>query len=118
MPSSATIWHYPRCSKSRKTLALLRETDLSIDIRRYLDDPPSAEELRQALDALGIDAQELVRKKEDQFKALNIDEDALDEGDWIDLMVQYPKLIERPVVLTDEGAILGRPPEAIHSIID
>ncbi len=118
MKPQATIWHYPRCSKSRKTLALLRDTNVDLQIRRYLDDPPSADELRQALDALDISAQELVRKKESQFKALDLDDAALEEQDWIELLVQYPKLIERPVVLTSNGAIIGRPPENIHSIID
>lgn len=118
MGDKATIWHYPRCSKSRKTLAILRDQGLDITVRRYLDDPPSSEELADAVDGLDIDAYELIRTKEDRYKELDVDEEAMSDDDWLQLMADNPKLIQRPVVFTDNGVALGRPPENVYDILD
>ena len=110
------IWHNPSCSKSRQALALLKERDLEPTVRLYLKDPPSAEELRATIEKLGFDdPQELVRKKEKQFAELGVAEM---EGDAVvDAMAAHPKLIERPVVITDRGARIGRPTEAILEVL-
>ena len=112
----AIIWHNPRCSKSRQTLALLRDRGIEVEERRYLDDPPSAAELRAALDLLGLPAIALVRRKEPEFKAMGLSKDT-DEARLIAAMAAAPKLIERPVVFAGGKAALGRPPEAVLDIL-
>ncbi len=107
-----TIWHNPRCSKSRQTLALLHERGLSPVIRLYLQDPPSEAELRSALAALGLPALGLLRTGEALFKELGLTTD-MDEATLIAAMAAHPSLIERPLVLHDGRAALGRPPEAV-----
>lgn len=116
MALTVTIWHNPRCSKSRAALKLLEERGLSPGIRLYLEDPPSAEEIRGALAAAGIPARSLVRKGESVFRDLGLSlED--DEETLIAAMVAHPILIERPVVFANGRAALGRPPEAVLSIL-
>ena len=111
------IWHNPRCSKSRATLALLEERlDAGdIEIVRYLDHPPSREQLTGVLAALGRSAGEFIRRGESRFRELDLagaDDDAL-----IDAMVQNPQMIERPVVLHAGSARVGRPPESVLEIL-
>ena len=110
-----TIWHNPRCSKSRETLALLTDKGITPEVRLYLDDVPTADELRSALAILGLAAGELVRRKEALFKDLNL-ADASDDQ-LIDAMVAHPKLIERPIVFAKSRAALGRPPENVLAIL-
>jgi len=110
-----TIWHNPRCSKSRATLALIEEAGITPTIRRYLDDAPSESEIREVLALLGIPAEKLVRKGEALFKELGL-KDA-DEDTLIKAMAENPKLIERPVVIKDGKAALGRPPESVLDIL-
>ncbi len=117
MADKATIWHYPRCSKSRKTLALLRDAEVDVQVRHYLDDPPSVDELTEAVDQLGIPADKLVRTKEDRYAELDVDEEAMNTHDWLQLLADNPKLIQRPIVFTSRGAAVGRPPEAVHEIL-
>ena len=117
MADEATIWHYPRCSKSRKTLALLRDAEFDVQVRRYLDDPPSVDELAEAVGQLDISAEKLVRTKEDRYAELDVDEETMNEDDWLQLLADNPKLIQRPVVFTSQGAALGRPPEAVREIL-
>lgn len=107
-----TIWHNPRCSKSRATLALLEARGIAVEVRLYLDDPPSREELRRTLDALGLQAIDLVRTGEPAFAALGLTR-GTDEAALVAAMAAHPRLIERPVVLHDGRAALGRPPEAV-----
>lgn len=111
-----TIWHNPRCSKSRQTLALIEEKGETPLIRTYLEEAPSAEELRAVLAMLGLEPRGLMRTKEALYKELELakveDADAL-----IQAMVDHPKLIERPVVIKDGKAALGRPPEAVLDIL-
>jgi arsenate reductase len=110
-----TIWHNPRCSKSRATLALIEERGITPDIRRYLDDAPSESEIREVLALLDIPADNLVRKGEALFKELGL-KDA-DEDTLIKAMAENPKLVERPVVIKDGKASLGRPPESVLDIL-
>ena len=110
-----SIWHNPRCSKSRETLALLTDKGITPEVRLYLDDVPTADELRSALATLGMTAGELVRRKEALFKELDL-ADANDDQ-LIDAMVANPKLIERPIVFANGSAALGRPPENVLAIL-
>ena len=113
-----TIWHNPRCSKSRQTMALLTEAGLEPEVRRYLDDPPTADELRRVLDLLDMTPWDLVRMGEDEARELGLRDWGHDDPDrWIDAMVAHPRLIERPVVITDDRAVLGRPPSAVESLL-
>lgn len=110
-----TIWHNPRCSKSRKTLALLQEKGIEPEIVEYLKTPPSAEELRQVLTLLDITAEELVRRGEAVFKEMEF-KDA-DKETLIAAMTVNPILIERPVVIHSQRAAIGRPPENVLKIL-
>ena len=113
---STTIWHNPRCSKSRETLALLEEKGEQPIIRKYLEDAPSAEEIREILALLGIEPRALMRTKEALYKELGL-ADVSDNEALIKAMVDNPKLIERPVVIKNGKARLGRPPESVLEIL-
>ena len=110
-----SIWHNPRCSKSRETLALLTDKGIMPQVRLYLDDVPTADELRSALATLGMTAGELVRRKEALTKELNLAN--ANDDQLIDAMVAKPKLIERPIVFANGRAALGRPPENVLAIL-
>ncbi|MGB0203910.1 MAG: arsenate reductase (glutaredoxin) [Neptuniibacter sp.] len=115
--SEVTIYHNPRCSKSRQTLALLEENGVTPQVRKYLDDAPSAEELKQVLSQLGISARELLRTKETEFKENGLDDSSLSDDQIIKVMTEVPKLIERPIVIKGDQARIGRPPESVLEII-
>jgi arsenate reductase len=114
---TTTIWHNPRCSKSRQTLALLEERGISPAVRLYLDDAPSTAEMIEVLRQLGIKPWELLRRGEKMFKELRLDKDTPDET-LIKAMSANPILIERPIVVHDGGAALGRPPESVLGLFD
>jgi arsenate reductase len=106
-------WHNPRCTKSRQALALLREKGVEPEVREYLKTPPSAEELKAVIKALGLSsARDLMRTKEDAYKQLGLKE-VNDEDQLIQAMVDNPKLIERPILLNDGKAAIGRPTDQI-----
>ena len=105
-----TIWHNPRCSKSRQALALLDENGCEKEIIKYLEFPPSKSEIKKVLDMLGISARELMRTKEDIYKELNLKNENNEEK-LIEAMANNPKLIERPVIIKGNKAIIARPPE-------
>ncbi len=111
------ILHNPRCSKSRATLALLSERGIEPEIIAYLEHPPSAQELTQILRLLDLSPRALMRKGEPEYRALGLADDSLSDSALIDAMVSHPKLIERPIVLANGKAALGRPPEAILEIL-
>ena len=111
------IYHNPRCGKSRQTLQLLKEQGINLEIIEYLKTPPSAEELNDILQKLGMEPRELMRKKETEYKASGLDDNALDRQSLINGMVNNPILIERPIVLANDKAAIGRPPEAILAIL-
>lgn len=111
----SVIWHNPRCSKSRETLALV-EGKGPVTVRKYLEDTPSEEELRAVIDLLGIRPIDLVRKGEKAFKENGLSKESADD-DLIAAMLAEPKLIERPVVLANGKARIGRPPESVLDIL-
>ena len=110
--TTVTIYHNPRCSKSRQTLALLQENGIEPKQVLYLETPPDAATLKALLKKLGMQAHDLVRHKEPDYKAAGLSKDSKD-GDVIAAMVKYPKLIERPIVIKGARAKLGRPPEQV-----
>ena len=114
---SAKIYHNPRCSKSRNTLAILDEKRVNYDVIKYLDTPPNKAELKELLNELGIPARELLRTGEAKYKELNLKNENLSEDEIIDAMINHPKLIERPIVRTEKGTVIGRPPENVLSVI-
>jgi arsenate reductase len=111
MSDDLSIYHNLRCSKSRKTLNLLREAGHEPDIILYLETPPTTKQLAKLLLALGVSARDLMRKNEAIYKDLQLDRDSLDENELIEQMVAHPILIERPIVVAGTQAALGRPPE-------
>ncbi|WP_370981354.1 arsenate reductase (glutaredoxin) [Agaribacterium sp. ZY112] len=115
--SHFTIYHNPRCSKSRQTLALLEENGVEPEIVLYLQDSPSRDELKSIIGKLGITARELLRKGEDAYKELGLKDSSLDDEALIDAMLTQPKLIERPIVIHADKAVLGRPPENVLELL-
>ena len=115
---SVKIYHNPRCSKSRQTKQLLDDKGVDVEVIEYLQTPPDAKTLKKIIKALGIDAMQLVRKGEDEFKLAGLDRGNPSEDDIIDAMVKYPKLIERPIVINKDKAALGRPPENVLDVLD
>jgi len=118
MTDEVTIYHNPRCSKSRATLELLREHGIEPTIVEYLKTPPSQAELARLLDMLGMEPRELMRSKEAEYREQNLDNPALQQKDLIKAMHATPKLIERPIVVANGKAALGRPPEHVLEILD
>ncbi len=112
-----TIYHNPRCSKSRQTLALLEERGIDATVIEYLNTPPSVEELGRLLGLLGLSPRELMRKKELAFAENSLDDKDLSHDDLIQAMNLNPILIERPIVVVDGKAAIGRPPEDVLSIL-
>jgi arsenate reductase len=112
----ATIWHNPRCSKSREALAILEGAPgVDVDVVEYLKTPPSRAELAAVYERAGITPREGLRQGEDQAKALGLA--TASDAAILDAMAQHPILIERPVVITDKGVRLGRPPEKVREIL-
>ena len=114
---TVTILHNPRCSKSRQTLELLRERGDEPEIVEYLKTPPDAAKLGEILDLLGLEPRQLMRRKEAAYKELGLDAPDLSRDALIAAMAEHPILIERPVVLANGKAALGRPPEAVLEIL-
>ena len=115
--SEYVIYHNPRCSKSRQTLALLEEKGVTPDIIEYLNDVPSEAEISTLLGKLGIAARDLLRKGEDAYKENNLKDTSLSETQLVAAMHKSPKLIERPIVVKGDRAVLGRPPENVLELI-
>ena len=112
-----TIYHNPRCSKSRQTLKLLQDRKVSLDIIEYLKTPPNAKTLSSILDKLGLEPRALMRRKEPPYKAKKLDNEKLTRKQLIDAMVANPVLIERPIVVSGTKAAIGRPPESVLAIL-
>lgn len=112
-----TLYHNPRCSKSRGALELLEARGLAPTIVRYLDTPPDAATLKALLGKLGIAARQLLRTGEDEYKALNLADPALSDAQLIAAMVEHPKLIERPILVAGDKAVIGRPPEKVLELL-
>ncbi|BBM02681.1 arsenate reductase (glutaredoxin) [Microbulbifer sp. GL-2] len=112
-----TIYHNPRCSKSRQTLQLLQENGVEPEVVLYLETPPSADNLKAILGKLGINARDLLRTGEEPYKQLNLKDPALSETQLIDAMAQNPILIQRPIVVKGDKAAIGRPPENVLELL-
>ncbi len=114
---SIILYHNPRCSKSRQTLALLEEKGIKPVIRDYLNNVPSADEIAEILKMLKLKPRDLMRKKESDYKENGLDDLNLSDAELIGAMVKYPKLIERPIVINNGKAAIGRPPESVLEIL-
>ena len=114
---SLTIFHNPKCSKSRAVLSLLEERGLEPKIVRYLDEPPDADTLESLLNLLGLEPRDLMRRKEPEYQALGLDDPSLSREALVAAMAAHPRLIERPIVIQDGKAVLGRPPERVLDIL-
>jgi arsenate reductase len=112
-----TIYHNPRCSKSRQTLALLQDRGLEPRVIEYLREPPSAEELDKLLDMLDLAPRELMRRNETAYREAGLDDPVLTRRQLIEAMRTHPVLIQRPIVVADGRARIGRPPEAVLEIL-
>jgi arsenate reductase (glutaredoxin) len=110
------IYHNPRCSKSRETLALLEEAGITFDVRLYLEKPPSKDELTQILTQLAITPVQLMRTKETLYKELNLHDTKISDNERIQAMIDHPKLIERPIVIHNNKARIGRPPAQVMEL--
>lgn len=114
---AVTIYHNPRCSKSRQTLQLLKDNGVEPVVVEYLKTPPSEQELQRVLKLLGLKPRDILRTKEAEYKQAGLDDATLSDAQIIKLMVEYPKVIERPIVVTEHSAALGRPPEKVLEVI-
>jgi arsenate reductase len=117
MTNDITIFHNPRCSKSRAALELLRENGCEPHIVEYLQDPPSVQELERILNLLGMEPRELMRRKEEEYRLERLDDSGLTRKQLIKALHDHPRLIERPIVLANGKAVLGRPPESVLEIL-
>ena len=106
------IYHNPRCSKSRQTLQLIKDANKEVEIVEYLNETPTKEELKDILGKLNLNAEDILRKGEAVYKE-NFKGKTLSNDEWIEAMIKHPKLIERPIVVKDNKAVLGRPPENV-----
>ena len=114
---SVTIYHNPRCSKSRQTLQLLEDKGLNPVIINYLESPPTAEQLQQTLTMLNMGPRDLMRKNEAVYKESGLNNEALSDEDLVNAMLANPILIERPIVIANDKARIGRPPESVLDIL-
>jgi arsenate reductase len=114
---SVTIYHNPRCTKSRQTLALLEQRGIQPKVIEYLVTPPTEAELKRLLKLLGISPRELLRTKEEEYKQAKLDKPDVSDAEIIRAIIKYPRLMERPIVVAGNKAALGRPPENALKII-
>lgn len=112
-----TIYHNPRCSKSRQTLALIEEKGIQPEIVLYLETPPDEATLRDLLAKLDKSPRDILRKGEAEYKDNGLSDKSLSDDALIDAMVKFPKIIERPIVVAGDKAVLGRPPENVRDLI-
>jgi arsenate reductase len=117
MSEQTIIYHNPRCSKSRATLELLESKGEQPEVIKYLETPPSKATLKQVLSFLSLSPRELMRKGESEYKELSLDDASLTEDELLDAMVANPRLIERPIVVKNNKAAIGRPPESVLDIL-
>ena len=121
--NKSTLYHNPRCSKSRQTLELLQQNNVDVEIVEYLKTPPSAERIQEILTLLNLEPRQLMRKGEDAYRELSLDDESLNNDQLISAMANHPKLIERPILVIEgsesdsKKATIGRPPENVLTII-
>jgi len=111
------MYHNPRCSKSRETLQILEAHDIVPEIIDYLDEPPDPQELKRIMGLLGVSARELMRTTEPVYKDADLDDDSLSEDEIIEAICEYPELLQRPIVILGDKAIIGRPPSRVLDLI-
>lgn len=114
---TVTIYHNPRCSKSRQTLGLLQDRGVTPEVVEYLKTPPDVGTLTELLDLLGLEPRQLIRRKQKEYKEFGLDRENLSREELIRAMVEHPILIERPIVVSGGRAALGRPPEQVLDIL-
>ncbi|CUA81862.1 arsenate reductase (glutaredoxin) [Gulbenkiania indica] len=112
------LYHNPRCSKSRQALALLEEAGAEVEVVEYLRTPPTADELDRLLTLLDLDARALLRTKEEEYASLHLDDVTLERRHLIEAMIQHPRLLERPIAVCGDRAVVGRPPERVLSLLE
>lgn len=117
MTANVTLYHNPRCSKSRQTLELLEQNRIAPQIVKYLETPPDAATLRELLGMLGLEPRQLMRQKEAEYAELGLENPALSNDELIQAMVDHPRLMERPIVVKNGKAAIGRPPEQVLDIL-
>ncbi|HTN31603.1 MAG TPA: arsenate reductase (glutaredoxin) [Pseudomonas sp.] len=115
--SELTLYHNPRCSKSRGALELLEARGLAPTVVRYLETPPTAAELHTLLGKLGLSARQLLRSGEEEYQSLGLADPVLSEAQLIEAMAAHPRLIERPILVVGDKAVVGRPPEKVLEIL-
>ncbi len=115
--NKVTIYHNPRCSKSRETLALLEQRGIEAEVVEYLKTPPDRDELERILKMLGLEPRQLMRTKEAEYRELGLDDPALSREQLLAAMLAHPKLIERPIVVRGGRAAIGRPPERVLEVV-
>ncbi|GIH97180.1 arsenate reductase family protein [Planobispora siamensis] len=114
-----TVWHNPRCSKSRTALCALTDSGQDVVVRRYLDDPPTAAELSEVLDRLGLEPWDITRLGEPRAKELGLADHPRDRSEWIAILAANPVLIQRPIILTEDGrAVVARDEESVRSLLE
>ena len=111
------IYHNPRCSKSRQSLALLQEAGVETEVIEYLTDPPTVDELAQILDALQMEPTDLMRTGEAVYQELGLREKQLSRQEAIETLIQHPVLMQRPIVVNGDQAVIGRPPENLKTLL-
>ena len=114
---TVTIYHNPRCSKSRQTLSLIQEKNISPIIIEYLASDLTPAEIKLILNLLDVDARSIIRKSESAYKTLGLEDNSLSEQSLIDAIIAHPELLQRPIVLNNEAAVIGRPPEKVLEIL-
>lgn len=117
MTDSIQIYHNPRCSKSRTTMELLTEKGVQPEVIEYLKSPPNKQQLEQILDMLGLEPRQLMRTHETEYKENNLADESLSRDQLIEAMTKHPKIIERPIVICNGKAAIGRPPETVLEIL-
>jgi len=111
------MYHNPSCSKSRETLQILEDNHMSPDIIEYLEQPPTAQELRDVINMLGVSARDLLRTSEPAYREADLDDDTLTDDEIIEAICKFPALLQRPIVISGDTAVIGRPPTRVLEII-
>ena len=114
---TVTVYHNPRCSKSRAAMEYLEENGIETEVVKYMDSPPDANDIKELLSMLGMSPRELMRKHEKVFKDAGLDDPTFTDDELIEAMAQCPSLIERPIVVNNGKAVLARPPETVQDIL-
>lgn len=116
--SEITLYHNPRCSKSRAALALLEENEVEPEIIYYLETPPNSEELKALLKKLALPLADIIRRNEPEYDELGLGDETLNDNIKLDLVCKHPRLIQRPIIVKGDKAIIGRPPEKVLELLD